>query len=171
MFESVACMGFCSVAGLGIGLAVELHTNEVAIDKAESAQGCIAAYPEDSGAVKDCMEYGWIPGSRSIDTTQFADFSNTPIDLLRGYVRIQRTEANHIEGSRIMATAGMGLLVGAILAYKAEEDTDEDNTDRDLYDYENDQSDASPETLQTAGDSTSPGSLSVTSFERPSEAF
>lgn len=105
--------------GVAVGAAYELHTNEVAADKALTAQACADSYAAETVVITeqmiDCMSNAWVPGGRHINASRF--HPDTPIGLLEGYVQIQQAEARQIEPGRILVRAGWFALLDVAFNY------------------------------------------------------
>jgi ABC-type anion transport system duplicated permease subunit len=93
--------GLSLVAGVGIGLAVESHTNEVAAGKAITATTCLELYDHENVVTEemdDCFDAG-VPGGEPIGKDKLA--AEIPIAYVESYIAAQENEAESIEIGRL----------------------------------------------------------------------
>jgi len=103
--------------GLGAGVMVESHTNEVAAGKAITAETCLRDIAHESTINKellDCMHTG-VPGGEKVDPSYLK--VGQPIGFIDAYISAQKNEAAHMELGRLAAWSIAPFLVAGYAAF------------------------------------------------------
>lgn len=130
--EALAVLTATSVLGGAIGAASQFERQATARDRAAAAQTCIDSYHDSAGGntkqTNACLEYGWVGGIKPpVDYD-----AGTPGQLIDGYVKLQRSRAEHFDPASTIWTALGGASLGLFAIYKLlqfEEDNNEDEDD------------------------------------------
>jgi len=111
--EGVAVIGAGLAIGVGWGIAVESHTNEVAKGKIITAEYCLGKLGTEATLDKsflDCVHDG-VPGGRKIGSNKFQE--GEPREFVDAYIQAQRNEADSIEPGRIVGWSAAPFVVAA----------------------------------------------------------
>lgn len=135
--EVFGVVGFSAAAFLGIGVAVEGNTNEIAAGKALTAEACIKAYPnpEDPTILGDaalsCMQidYAGSSGLRKIDADSNLR-ADSPRALVTAYIRSQTNE-QAFEPGRLARYLLAGTALGLYFAVQMEQDQNHERREDD----------------------------------------
>ncbi|HTE57739.1 MAG TPA: hypothetical protein VK694_03260 [Verrucomicrobiae bacterium] len=102
-YEAVAGFGLSLAVGVGLGAAVENHTNEIAEGKIITAETCRDLENEQQDTISkkmvECMEDG-VPGGQKIGGDNFDE--GDPIEFVDSYIDAQEHEAAQIELGRLV---------------------------------------------------------------------